>query len=219
METKIPLINRIRREAHKQIAIAQDIIIEEVYKFLNSPVFHGGTSIWRCYSGKRFSEDMDFYFMKEKTKINLLFESLKKKGFEIGKKKISERSVYSELIFNRVSVRLEATFQRVKGQLIDYERVDGNIISIYGLTPENLIKEKSLTYLKRGKIRDLYDVFFLLRLINNIEIVKDDLKKLINKYSSPVDETELKAIILEGVVPKSEDMIDYIKRKWENPNI
>lgn len=32
----------------------------------------------------------------------------------------------------------------------------------------------------------------------------------------PVDEPDLKAIILEGVVPSSKDMLDYIKRKWEN---
>jgi len=29
----------------------------------------------------------------------------------------------------------------------------------------------------------------------------------------------LKAIIIEGIIPSAKEMIEYIKRKWENPNI
>jgi len=32
-------------------------------------------------------------------------------------------------------------------------------------------------------------------------------------YKAPVDENDLKVIILEGIVPKSSEMIDYIKWK------
>jgi len=77
---------------------------------LPKAALYGDTGIWRCYGGKRFSEDLDFYFPKDMKKIDILFSTLKKIGFKILKKKISENSVYSELEINRVPIRLEATF-------------------------------------------------------------------------------------------------------------
>src|SRR3989344_6452199 len=216
MEGKIPLINRIKKESHRQIAFAQDLIIEEVYRMIPKAVFHGGTCIWRCYSGKRFSDDLDFYFPKDKKMIEILFDNLKRKGFEIVKKKISERSVYSELSYQRTSVKLEATFQAISGVLVDYEKTNGTVISLYGLTPEQLIKEKISAYLKRRKIRDVYDVFFLLKLVADFNLVRKEIGIFIRDYQKPLDENDLKVIILEGVIPESGDLINYIKRKWEN---
>jgi len=214
----IPLSLRIRKESHRRIALAQDMIVEELYRKFDRAVLHGGTAIWRCYSGKRFSEDLDFYLPKDKEKINELFVELEKKGFKIIKKKILDNSVYSELEQNRVSVRLEATFQNIKGILLDYECADGNRISIYSLTPEEFIKEKASTYLKRMKIRDLYDIFFLMTKATEIKSVSKEIKKLLDEFKKPVDDLDLKAILLEGIVPSSDDMIGYIKRKWESAN-
>ncbi|MBS3141757.1 nucleotidyl transferase AbiEii/AbiGii toxin family protein [Candidatus Woesearchaeota archaeon] len=219
MEAKIPLANRLRKESHRQIAAAQDMIVEEVFKEIPGAVFHGGTCIWRGYSGKRFSDDLDFYFPRSIPSINAVFDNLKKRGFDIVKKKIAERSVYSELVLGRVSVRLEGTFQNVKGSLMDYERIDGTVMAVYGLTPEELIREKAATYIKRRKIRDLYDVFFLLRLVKEFNKVKEPIGQLVQKYVSPDDEENLKAIVLEGIVPSSKELIAYITRKWQNPNI
>ncbi len=204
---------RLRREIHRKIAYAQDLIVKEVYSVMNNAVLHGGTAIWRCYNGRRFSEDLDFYLPKDIQKINLIFENLNKNGFDIKKKKISENSVYSELEFERTSVRLEATFQKIPGVICDYEMSDGNIISVYSLTPEDFIIEKARTYLKRFKIRDLWDVFFLLKLAENVKKLKE-IEKLINNYKKPIDEEDLKIILLEGIVPSSNEMIEYIKRKW-----
>lgn len=215
---EIPLQIRLKRESHRKIAYAQDLVVKEVYSIINHAVLHGGTAIWRCYNGKRFSEDLDFYFPKNLKKIELIFENLKKLGFEIIKKKISEKSVYSELILDRTSIRLEATFQKISGILADYEMSDGNFISIYSLTLEQFLSEKIITYLKRFKIRDLWDVFFLLKNTKNIENLKN-LELLIKNYKKPVDEEDLKVILLEGIIPSSEEMIQYIKRKWENKYI
>ena len=205
----IPLQIKLKRDLHRKIAYAQDLIVIEVYNVFNNAILHGGTGIWRCYKGKRFSEDLDFYLPKEKDKMELLFENLSKLGFKIKKKKIAFNSVYSELEFDRVSVRLEATFQSVKTQICDYELVDGNFIAIYSLSAEDFIKEKVNTYLKRFKVRDLWDIFFLLKLTNKVP----EINNLILNYKVPVDENDLKVIILEGIVPKSSEMIDYIKWK------
>lgn len=216
---KLPLISRIKKELHKNIAIAQDILIEETIKIIPATIFHGGTCIWRCYGGKRFSEDLDFYFPKKIVLIEKLFQNLENKGFEIKKKKISDRSVYSELVYNRVSVRLEATFQNIKGVLLDYEKVDGTLISIYGLAVEQLLNEKINAYLSRKKIRDIYDIFFLMRLVDNVSLIDKSIKKVINNSDIPEDAGDLKVLLLEGIVPKFNELKEYIKRKWENPNI
>jgi hypothetical protein len=92
---------------------------------------------------------------------------------------------------------------------------DGNIMSIYSLTPESFLIEKSNTYLKRFKIRDLWDVFFLLKIIENPQKIKE-IDKLINNYGGPQDPQDLEVILLEGIVPSADEMITYIKRKWQN---
>ena len=217
MET-LPLQLRLKREAHKKIAYAQDLIVKEVYAVFDKALLHGGTAIWRCYRGKRFSEDLDFYFPKDKEKIELLFGRLQRLGFTIKKKKISETSVYSELELDRVSVRLEATFQRSSGVICDYELSDGNFIAIYSLTPEQFLVEKARTYLKRFKVRDLWDVFFLLKQVEHPSTILE-LGKVITHYQKPSDEGDLKVILLEGIVPSSDEMREYIKRTWERRNI
>lgn len=216
---KIPLFLRLKKESHRKIALAQDLILSEVYKTFSRPVFHGGTAIWRCYGGRRFSEDLDFYLPHQKEKINQLFRELEKKGFIILKKKISPTSVYSELEQERVRVRLEGTYQKVEGHLIDYENVDGNFTVIYSLTPEEFILEKIKAYLKRFKIRDLYDIFFLSKYVAHPELIKKEIKKLLEDYKKPPDEGDLKTLLLEGVIPSSEEMKEYLIRKWDVENI
>ena len=209
----IPLILKLKKNVHKEIAKAQDIIVETLYEVFDRAVLHGGTTIWRCYKGKRFSEDVDVYISRDIKKINKLFGIFEKKGFYIEKKKIGNNSLYSTLKINRTFVRFEALFKKIKGSLQEYETIEGNFLTVYALTPEELLKEKILTYLKRLKIRDLYDVFFLLRYIEDISFVKKNLKNLINRFKKPTDEKELRVLIYDGLVPNIKDMLIYIKRR------
>ncbi len=206
-----PLILKIKKASHKSIAEAQDIIIKELYSVFDQAVFHGGTAIWRCYQGGRFSEEIDVYLPRQEVKINQLFENLQKKGFAIKKKKFTDNALYSLLEFNRIEVRLEATFQSVAGILKDYETVDGNFLSVYTLTAEEFISEKVAAYLHRKKIRDLYDIFHLWKYAQNKAKIKDKIKELIKHYSPPIDEKEIKVLILEGLAPPSQKMIEYLK--------
>ena len=101
-----------------------------------------------------------------------ILESLEKKGFNIIKKRIKENSVYSVLKFNTTLVRFEAIFKDIKNFILkEYETSESVFINVYTLTPEELIKEKVEAYTKRKKIRDLYDIFFLLSQINAIRIL------------------------------------------------
>lgn len=213
----MPLILKLRKQMHKNIAKAQDLIVKELYSVFNKAVLHGGTAIWRCYKGSRFSEDVDVYIPRDIKKIDAFFSRLEKAGFVIKKKKIKQNSFYSTLLFNRTVVRFEAIFKQKQGILKEYETADGNLITVYTLSPEELIKEKTSAYLHRLKIRDLYDIFFLLRFVEYREKVSKELSLLIKNFKSPVDEKDLKVLIIEGLVPESKKMMEYIKYsiKWE----
>jgi len=215
---RIPLQGRLKGKVHRKIAYAQDFIVKKVYSILNNTVLHGGTAIWRCFNGKRLSEDLDFYFSKDLKKIERVFENLEKLGFEIKKKKILKSRVYSELILDRTLVRIEASFQKISGVLVDYEMSDENFSSRYGLAFEWFLSEKANVYLKRFKIKNSLDVFFLLKNVKEIKKIKE-IGILIKKYKKQIDEEDLKVILLEGIVLSSEDMIQYIRKKWENKYI
>lgn len=210
---KIPIELRLRKESLKNIARAQDIIVEELFKIFDNAVLHGGTGIWRCYNGNRFSEDVDAYIPRDLDKIERFFETLNKEGFVIKKRKISENSLFSNLKFKNVYVKFEALFKIVKGELKDYETSQGSFNTINCLSAEALVKEKISAYLSRFKIRDMYDIFFLLKYVENKKKIKKEMDNLINNFKKAVDERNLSALILEGIVPKSEEMLNYIKRE------
>ena len=142
----------------------------------------------------------------------MLFDNLQKEGFRIIKKRVRENSLFSVLRFNDTEVRLEGIFKKVQGIPKEYETIEGTLITVYTLLPEALIKEKIKAYLKRKKIRDLYDIFFLLRFVKEKEKIKKELEALITQFNKPSDEEQLRALILYGITPSSEEMVEYIKR-------
>jgi len=209
----LPIQLKLKRKMHKEIAYAQDLIVETLYEFFSGAVIHGGTAIWRCYQGSRFSEDIDVYIKKDEEKINKLFDALRKKGFQIEKKRIKENSLYSTLKFNELTVRFEALFKVIKNPFLkEYETSEGNLINVFTLAPEELINEKIVAYSKRRKIRDLYDIFFLLKQVKESKQLKEKLRKFIKNFDIPLDEQDLKAIIITGVIPATKNMLEYIER-------
>lgn len=200
------------REKHKRIARAQDIVVETLYRVFPRGVLHGGTAIWRCYSGNRFSEDVDAYLEKDIEKISKFFGELEKAGFEITKKRITKNSVYSSMSFGGAEVRFEALFKRAKGVVKEYETYEGILFNVFTLSPEEIVTEKIDAYLKRRKIRDLYDIFFLLRYVRDVERLRSELAELLQNFKEPVDEEELKAVILFGAIPTKSNIVEYIKR-------
>ena len=206
----IPLTQKIKKEKHKEIARAQDLIIEELYRIFDKSIIHGGTAIWRCYQGNRFSEDIDAYIENNKEKIEDLFKNFEKAGFVILKKKITNNSIYSNLQFNRINVRFEAIFTKKQSILKEYETYEGNFLTVYTLTPENLIKEKINAYKDRLKIKDLYDIFFLLRHVKKRDEIIKEIKNFVQNFKEPIDKQEINVLIIHGLVPNTKEMIEYI---------
>jgi len=213
MTVKIPISLRLKKRTEKEIAFAQDIIVEELYKIIPDAVLHGGTAIWRCYSGNRFSEDVDVYMPKNNEKINEFFLILEKRGFRATKKRIKENSLFSEFAFQSISVRFEATFQTKKPIFKGYETSENALINVFTLTSEELILEKISAYSKRLKIRDLYDIYFLLDYVEDKNKVKKELERFVINFKPPKDEKDLVSIIISGAVPTFEQLLSQIKIK------
>jgi predicted nucleotidyltransferase component of viral defense system len=212
----LPLNKKLKKKMHKLIALAQDILVIELYDKFPSAIIHGDTAIWRCYGSNRFSEDIDFYFplALKKENFDKFLNDLKEKGFLIKKFKRTNNSIFAKFSYLNAIVSLEIVFKNIKKFLTKpFEMSDGTSILVNTLTPEDIIKEKVSAYLERKKVRDLYDIFFLLKFVEKKEDVKEILTKLVKNFEKPLDEKELKVLIISGSVPSVENMIKEV-RKW-----
>ena len=95
----------------------------------------------------------------------------------------------------------------------NFEMSDGTFILVKTLRAEDLIKEKVLAYLKRRRVRDLYDIFFLLKFVENKKEVEEPLRRLMKNFQKPIDEKELKTLVISGSIPTVEDMMKEVG-KW-----
>ncbi len=59
-----------------------------------------------------------------------------------------------------------------------FEMVDGSFITVNTLGPEELALEKVSAYMARRKVRDLYDVFFLIQLVREKRRVRTSVHPL-----------------------------------------
>ena len=212
----IPLHDRLKKRGHRETALAQDLLMMAAYDAFPAMVLHGGTAIWRCYGGNRFSEDVDAYLPPplEEASLSAFREALRAKGLLIEKLKQTRHSIYSRLSYGGTEVRFEALLKGVAGPVVrTFELTDGARISVMTLTPEGLLAEKVGAYLGRRKARDLYDVFFLLSLASKEPEVMASLGELVERYAPPVDEGVLKALVISGSVPDAEGMMEAI-RSW-----
>ena len=58
---RLPIIKELRKREYREIASFQDMVIDLLYRTDSSIILHGGTTVWRCFSGNRFSTDIDAY--------------------------------------------------------------------------------------------------------------------------------------------------------------
>ena len=212
----LPIDKKLKKRTHKSIALAQDILIIEIYNSFSNAIVHSGTALWRCYGSNRFSEDIDVYLPLNAKEANLenFINTLKRRDFVVNKFKKTSNSIFAKFSYLNVVVRFEAVFKNIKDFITkNFEMSDGTSIIVNTLQPEEIIKEKVSAYIKRKKIRDLYDIFFLLKFVEDKEKIKNMLIKFLKEFINPVDENELKVLIISGAVPKVKDMIEVV-RKW-----
>ena len=163
-------------------------------------VFKGGTCLYKFHKLERFSEDIDFTQQKEidiDRLIKKIISDLNAFGIGAGVRK--QRSVHSSI---SISLRSEGplyngnphTYSGIRIDInqrssIDMEPVNKRHTSIYSEVPpysiltmpkREILAEKIRALLTRGKARDVYDVWFLMR--NGVKVDRNMLNLKLKYY-------------------------------------
>ncbi len=210
----IPLEKRLKKRMHVEIALLQDEITELLYGIQNELVFHGGTSIWRCYGGNRFSEDLDFY-CADIEKIERDFKkAAQSRGLSVDKFKKTANLIFCKISNGNVEVRVEINFAKSKSAISKpFEKTDGTFMEVLTLSPEELVVEKICAYQNRKFIRDIYDIYHL----SNYALDKkigSKVAEFLGTIEKPVDMENLRAIVYAGNVPTFEQIVTALKRRY-----
>ncbi|MBI5226975.1 nucleotidyl transferase AbiEii/AbiGii toxin family protein [Candidatus Micrarchaeota archaeon] len=213
---KIPLANKLRRRIHLETAMLQDEVLEIVYSLESNAILHGGTCIWRCYAGNRFSEDLDFYFKITEQFETGLRKKLKERDLLLLKYKKTSNLLFSKISDGNIEVRLEVNLspKKLVGVVRPYEKIDGSYVDIFTLSPEDLILEKISAYQSRKLIRDIYDIYHLSKYVQKEDQFKSQLLTFLNSIQKPIDEPNLKAIVYTGAIPSFKQILEYLNSRF-----
>ena len=212
----IPLEKRLKRRLHVEVGRLQDEVMDAAYSLDNRLVFHGGTCIWRCYSGSRFSEDLDLYCNKPDRIAEGLKGVLESRALVLAKFKRTANVIFAKISNGDVEVRLELNVAaKAAGEARRYEKINGSSIEVLCLSVEELLAEKAAAYKNRRFVRDLYDVYYLSGLARTSEAAKMAVADILEDYKKPIDERNLQVLVYAGAVPTSEQMLLALKRRFQ----
>lgn len=201
----------------QQIALArlQDSVVDAMLEVDNSIVMHGGTAIWRCYNGNRFSEDIDIY--ADSTQIKRLNEnltwSLSKRGAIMEHPHHTERVINISNDLSSTKLEMMIPKSNVKKVQKEYQRANGSKLIITTLNIEDFIMEKIDTYKSRRFVRDFYDIYHLVSIEEPKSKVKSALRTFLKEMEPPIDEAKLKDLIYVGAIPSFDTMVEYVKSR------
>ena len=213
---ELPIEKKLSDNVQIEMARLQDACMEAVYSLDQNAVLHGGTAIWRCYGGNRFSDDIDLYIRTDKEiaaiRNNLVF-ALNKYDITIAKTTTIERSSIFTIRKDAVQIKLEAGKNRNRLLPIEknYEKANGTYMSILTLSPENFIFEKIEAYKSRRYVRDLYDIYHLANIARKGTRLSSAVCEFLDGAEKPVDESNLTSIVYSGATPSFEGMVNSIK--------
>jgi predicted nucleotidyltransferase component of viral defense system len=226
----------LRDPAQVEKAKLEDTLMEILYSKYVNLVFHGGTAIWRCYSGNRFSRDLDFY-MEAKTSAEKMQEYravskfLQENGFAVKEKGYSKTNDTMHFVVELAGtkMKIDINFKYKKGIHADYSKIDGSRMVVLSLSPEELLNEKITAYndkldneggFKHPEAHDLYDMWYLTSLIKKADskTVKR-LRELIARIENkpPADISSLDHMIITGLPPSFGFMVKRLK-EWVDDN-
>jgi predicted nucleotidyltransferase component of viral defense system len=207
-------MNVMKRRSELDTARLEDDVVTALFSSTNKIALHGGTAIWRCYGGKRFSKDLDIYLWESDFKT-LFFDSMEKAGILISKYR--EKGVtFIHVKKGNTEIKVEPRSVEKAAILAPYERIDGTKINILVLSPEDIILEKIAAYSDRRAYKDMYDITVLLNSVKDPDKVKGPLRKFVEKAPQPDESlqsySEFKTLIYSGTVTSFENMLGMIGR-------
>lgn len=187
----------LRNKEHIEKDYYQDLFLYNLFKISNNFIFKGGTALYKLYSIPRFSEDLDFSLMKATNNENIkeiINKAAENSGLKISNIKETKGSILIKMICtglltrqNTLRIDISLKNKLIKGfDVKNYipEYVDINPFSLRMLKLEEIIAEKIHAILSRDKARDLFDLFFLLRISKyDKKLVEDKLKIFSIKYN------------------------------------
>ncbi len=225
------ILEKSQRERIDRVTIEREywqlLFLQKLYQLSDSQklYFKGGTAIRFLYHSFRFSEDLDFTSVSkiEDTEKSLLkvfnfFKTKTNAGLEYVKESIPKEfeldSLRYRLLFfpyqskHKTSIRIDISFRekpqtKETGVLIPFDYPIAPYPLVVYLSAKELLAEKIRALFKRGKPRDLFDLWFLLtkktiidekmillkfKYYPGLKFSRPDLIKIIKDY----DEKELK---------------------------
>ncbi len=212
----LPLEKRVHKRLHRDIGRLQDELMEVLYQLDSGFVLHGGTCIWRCFGGGRFSEDIDLYLPALPEGFwQKLAAAVAGRGLQMAKYKRTENIIFAKVADGQTEVRAEIRFGvKIKAQATAYEKMDGSTMIVLAESAGQLIVEKADAYRSRRLIRDVYDVYFLSGKIGEDAAVRKKIGAWLADLPDPLDEGNLGAIIYSGAVPAFKQMAEALKRRF-----
>ncbi len=210
-------IEKLLNNPQAALARLEDSVVKAIYETDSSIVMHGGTAIWRCYGGSRFSSDVDLYLTDAQVKKFNFGLTWKLSKYQLKHDPPSHAGRMIRIFDESAQTRLEAMRPPPKLRWVPalYEMANGAKMAIRTLTVDGFIKEKMRMYMKRFYARDLYDVY---QLVINHDVgptVGKDLLNFIVTAPKPKDESVLKDIVYVGAAPSFDEMISAMRGRLE----
>lgn len=181
-------------------------------RLLEPLVFGGGTMLRLCFELKRYSADLDFWFIKKVTTDTYL-EKLKlvlDQKYELTDAQIKHYTLLLELRSADYPRRLKIEIRKeVKEcdfqERIAFSKFSNKQVILKVHTLEQTMKNKIDALLGRGEIRDGFDIEFLLRRGIAFPELKEERKKKLQKCLDGFKEKDFKVklgSILESDIRK-----------------
>ncbi len=211
---ELPIASLLKRRNELETAQLEDDVVDILANMTDKLALHGGTAVWRCYGGKRFSKDVDAYIWEGKFKEKFMFAA-EKLGVEVLKFR-EKRLTYMHVRKGDTEIKIEPNNAEKASILAPYERVDGSKRNVLVLSPEDLIMEKINTYKDRRAYKDLYDITVLLNHVKYPYKIKAHLSKFAENIPEPDEAlqsySEFRAVIYAGVSPSYGKMSEFVRR-------
>jgi len=188
-------------------------------KLLEPLVFGGGTMLRLCFELKRYSADLDFWFVK-KVDINSYFEKIKQvleQQYDLTDEQIKFYTLLLEIRSGDYPKRLKIEIRKEVKECDFQERIAFSkysnrqvILRVHTLEQAMLNKVNAL--LERGEIRDGFDIEFLLRKGIAIPRLNKEQKSNLKKRIDGFKEKDFKVKL--GSILQSDIRKYYIKNKF-----
>ena len=188
-------------------------------KFLEPLVFGGGTMLRLCYGLKRYSTDLDFWFVK-RTEPKRYFEKMKRylqKSYELTDAQIKFYTILFELRSAKYPKRLKIEIRKAVTKCdfqdrIAYSKYDNRQVIMKVFTPEEAMRRKIAAALDRKDVRDCFDMEFLARKGVRLDVTTAE-KRRLNEVIDGFKDTDYKVTL--GSVLEPDMRKYYVKNGFD----